>query len=327
MSAKLTIVLLALAVFAVISGWCANLNYISLHRFYRDRLMEAFLPDYRDGPVGRKRSGRACRRSAPCLLFGRAARRGPFHLINTNLVLVNSPDRTYRARGGDNFILSQLYCGSAATGWQQTKSYMQDEMTLPTAMAISGAAANPRSGGGGKGITRNRLFSLAMTFLNLRLGYYVPRPTKHPLFQKRPNHFRPGALYSIPWFGYRENSDFQELSDGGHFENLALYELVRRRCGLIVICDGGQDKEASYGDLIVALQRIGQDFGATISFDADFGGFTEQSTFPDIQITGSARPGISGKRPVSQTKVILLPISTMAAAVAEPGRRPAPSFI
>ena len=27
------------------TGWCVNLNYISLHRYYRDRIMEAFMPD------------------------------------------------------------------------------------------------------------------------------------------------------------------------------------------------------------------------------------------------------------------------------------------
>ena len=46
---------------------------------------------------------------------------GPYHIINTNLVLTKSNERTYRMRGGDSFILSPLYCGSNATGWQPTR--------------------------------------------------------------------------------------------------------------------------------------------------------------------------------------------------------------
>ena len=64
---------------------------------------------------------------------------GPYHIINASIVLNKSNERAYRLRGSDNFILSPLYCGSNATGWQSTGRYMGDELTVPTAMAISGA--------------------------------------------------------------------------------------------------------------------------------------------------------------------------------------------
>ena len=35
-----------------------------------------------------------------------------------------------------------------------------------------------------------------------------------------------------------DDDAYVNLSDGGHFENLGLYELVRRKCDLIVIGDG-----------------------------------------------------------------------------------------
>ena len=57
---------------------------------------------------------------------------------------------------------------------------------------------------------------------------------------------------------------FLELSDGGHFENLGLYELVRRRPRLIVVCDGGQDPAFAFEDLQRAQRRIAADFGATL---------------------------------------------------------------
>jgi hypothetical protein len=146
---------------------------------------------------------------------------------------------------------------------------MNGEITLATAMAISGAAANPRGGPGGRGLTRNRFVSILMTLLSFRLGHWVARPSppNRQITFKRPNHFRPSGLYSIFNVGYRETNSLLELSDGGHFENLALYELIRRRCGLIVICDGGQDIESSYADFVTAIQRVGDDFDATVDFD------------------------------------------------------------
>ena len=44
-----------------------------------------------------------------------------------------------------------------------------------------------------------------------------------------------------------ENVNIQ-LSDGGHFENLALYELIRRELDIIVLSDGAADAEFNFGD-------------------------------------------------------------------------------
>jgi hypothetical protein len=255
--------LAATFVVSLVSGWFTNLNDISLHRYYRDRLMEAFMPDYET-----VEEGKVC----PALLaddwrLSSAWKevKGPFPIINTNVVLVKSTVRKYLSRGGDNFILTPCYSGSNATGWRLTKSFVNDEITVPTAMAISGAAANPRTGAGGKGVTTNRVVSLVMTLLNFRLGYWVVNPKPRTGSPMRPNHFYPAGWYSLGFAGYNEHAHYLELSDGGHFENLALYELIRRRCGIIVVCDGGQDFFASYQDFITAIRRVEQDFGARIT--------------------------------------------------------------
>ena len=286
-AASLRMILTGLFMIAVLTGWFSNINYISLHRFYRDRLTEAFLPDYEtveEGAVGPARRADDLRIAD---LWSSAPAPGPYHIVNTNLVLVNSAVRKYKMRGGDNFILSPLYSGSAATGWQRSERHMNGEMTLASAMATSGAAANPRSGPGGRGITRERFVSLAMTLLNFRLGYWIARPSDRKAWFGRANHFWPSGIYTIFNSGNRETSAMLELSDGGHFENLAIYELVRRRCALIVVCDGGQDIEASYADFVTAIQRIGQDFGATVTFDvelADPGGGGFKSSGPEALI-------------------------------------------
>jgi hypothetical protein len=198
---------------------------------------------------------------------------GPYHIINTNLVLTKSNERTYRIRGGDNFMLSPLYCGSNATGWQPTEDYMGDELTLPTAMAISGAAANPWTASGGVGVTRNPLVGMLMALMNLRLGFWVPNPNKDTRRWRRSrsksfraNHFEPG-LKEVLGISLRERSPVCLLSDGGHFENLGLYELIRRRLRLILVCDGTADPDYAFVDLQNALARIAADFGARVEFD------------------------------------------------------------
>lgn len=280
-------VLAALLLIGVITGWFTNINYISLHRFYRDRLMEAFMPDYETVESGVPHAAGRADDFPIADLWEKGPPYGPFHIINTNLVLANSLVRKYRSRGGDNFMLSSLYSGSAATGWQTSTTLVNGEITLASAMAASGAAANPRGGPGGRGLTRNHFVALLMTLLSFRLGFWIPRPSPSKKYVKHPNHFLPSGLYSIFNLGYRETNRVIELSDGGHFENLAIYELVRRRCGLIIVCDGGQDNESSYADFVTAIQRIGQDFGATVDFDmqvadAAFGGF--KSSGPEALI-------------------------------------------
>ena len=259
-----------LVILMVVIGWCVNLNYISIHRYYRDRLMETFMPDICDALKNETGAAYGADEATLQSISDVERPTGPYHIVNTNLVLVNSSNKTYRSRGGDNFILSPLYCGSNATGWCQTTKYMKGHMTLATAVAISGAAANPNTGVGGKGLTRNLMVSMVMALLNLRLGYWACNPdsTKQP--SHGPNHFLPG-VYNIGnamglerWFGFNENQPFIELSDGGHFENTGVYELVRRRVKLIIACDGGADPDFSFSDFQTTIRRIEDDFGARV---------------------------------------------------------------
>jgi hypothetical protein len=259
----------AAVIAALIGGWFVNTNHIGLHRFYRDRLMEAFLPDADTlhGDVNAAAAGANERKLVDC--WNEAWSKGPYQIINANAVLTNSTQRKYRLRGGDNFILTPEFIGSSATGWYRTAESANADLTLASAMAISGAAANPRGAAGGRGLTRSAFVSLAMSLLNVRLGYWIPNPRYGvPSFlMRRPNHFWPSGAYAATQSGYTETAKWLEIADGGHFENLGIYELVRRRCGLIIVCDGGRDNASSYKELVTSVQCIGQDFGATIHFD------------------------------------------------------------
>ena len=246
---------------SLVTGLFVNLNYISIHRYYRDRLMEAFMPNPNvDAKNAAATNADGAELSTMCSAYA------PYHLVNTNVVLVNSRRPRFRKRGGDAFLLSPKYCGSTATGWVKTAAYMQkDALTLATAVAISGAAANPNTAAGGSGPTRKLLLSLLMSLLNVRLGYWVPNPGK-PKAQRISNHFH-GAYHEVSPRGYAEHQKLLQISDGGHFENLGVYELVRRRVKLIICCDGGADPEFEFKDLQVLVRRIGTDFGARIEFD------------------------------------------------------------
>jgi len=249
---------------AILTGLLVNTNHISLNRYYRDRLMEAYMPRAQainDGEVARTP---VAERLGLAKLWP-ASNSGPYPLINTNVVLVNETDRKYRVRGGDSYLLSPIYCGSTATGWYPTSDRASSAITLPSAMAASGAAANPNAGYVGTGPTRERLLSVVMTLLNIRLGYWIPNPANENYRGlMKPNHFMPSAAYALFKDGFKKDSDFLELSDGGHFDNLGVYELVRRKCPLIVVVDGEADKETSYSAFVSAQRRIEEDFHATI---------------------------------------------------------------
>jgi hypothetical protein len=263
---KVVLALFLVACGAALTGWFANLNYTSLHRYYRDRLMESFLPDATIavgntvGPTvlcDRTRLADVCR-------VDRAY--GPYHLINCNVMLNDSDARVWNLRGGDSFVMAPRYCGSSATGWIATGVWTKDSISLATAMSISGAAANPGTGTGGVGPMRNQLVSILMAMLNLRLGCWMPNPMYGAGQTITPNHFFPGLIEMLGW-GRREDSRMLPLTDGGHFDNLGLYELIRRKVRLIVVSDGTADPGFAFSDLLTLLPRLREDFGATITFD------------------------------------------------------------
>ena len=269
--------LLLLAVASLSVGGVVNINHVGLHRMYRDRLMEVFLPDVttlRNGFWGLATNADKamledfCSETVP----------RPYHLINTNIVLTDSLRPKYRGRAGDSFLLSPLYCGGDSTGWRCTNQYMKSGwsllgsrgMTLATAMAISGAAANPNSGVAGRGLTRNPLVSALMALLNLRLGYWATHPKLDSAGVLPPNFLLPGLRAGIFGRGLRETANNIELTDGGHFENLGLYELVRRRLRLIIVSDAAADPDCGFGDLANALERARTDFGVEINFRSTY---------------------------------------------------------
>ena len=68
----------------------------------------------------------------------------------------------------------------------------------------------------------------------MRLGYWLGNPAGSMASASSPTF---GLGYTLAeLFGTTDSeSAFVNLSDGGHFDNMGLYELVRRRCRYIVV--------------------------------------------------------------------------------------------
>lgn len=112
-----------------------------------------------------------------------------------------------------------------------------------------------------------------LTIFNVRLGLWIRNP-RHKRFRLRGRHSNP----SSPWFGLfyllaelfglvNDEAAFVYLTDGGHFENMGLYELVRRHCTTIVICDAEQDGDLTFQGIGMAIRKCRIDHGAEIDLD------------------------------------------------------------
>jgi hypothetical protein len=289
-------------------GRLVDLNMVGPHQIWRNRLMEAFMPDLEAvkenkwKPANKANNAQMedmcnasmCGDKNPVEVLKK-----PYHIINTNIILTNSPSSNYRSRGGDNFIISPLYCGSSATAWVKTNSYQKTKrflnvkpfnafheqkqgITLATAMSVSAAALNPNAGVSGQGVSRNNAVSFLLSLLNLRLGYWTSNPRWPNPLGFNANLISPGLTSEILKSGLTENNRYVQLSDGGHFENLGLYELIRRKLDLIIVSDGGADAEYNFDDLANAIEKVRVDFGAIIRFRDGFQ-------------PGDILPGTSGK--------------------------------
>jgi hypothetical protein len=71
-------------------------------------------------------------------------------------------------------------------------------------------------------------------------------------------------------FGFtNEQKRYVYLSDGGHFENLGLYEMVLRRCHYILVSDAGCDEKMEFQDLGNAIRKIRIDLGIDIDINVE----------------------------------------------------------
>lgn len=178
-------------------------------------------------------------------------------------------------------------------------------------VGISGAAV---STGVGAGTTLG--LSLLAGILDVRLGYWwnsgIDPTTRDAqcdigivgrLFRRLAQIF-PVQLYLLDEFTARFHGTARKqwyLSDGGHFENMAGYELIRRRARLIVICDGEQDADFKFQGLANLVLKARTDFGAEIEFftPEELDNFVDPAVRPYIGTLDQLRRGRWSNEPVN----------------------------
>jgi hypothetical protein len=250
---------------AFIVSLFVNVNRFSLHALYRNRLVRAFLG-----------SARATERHAdPFTGFDpnddlRMAEVVPitgqsrlFHVINTALNVVSAENPAWQERKAESFAITRLFSGNPIVRYQPTATYgdRHGGISLGTAMAISGAAVSPN-----EGYNSSRLIGFLLMLFNVRLGWWLGNPREKHFRLEGPTWGIVPALKELAG-ATTDEGEWVYLSDGGHFENLGLYEMIRRRCRFIVISDASCDPKCTFEDLGNATRKAYIDFGVSIEFE------------------------------------------------------------
>jgi hypothetical protein len=267
-----------------------DVNKFSLSMMYRNRLVRAYLgaSNARRNPNPFTGFDEHDDMPMDTLLSTKGTLQRPYPIINTSLNLVNGKELAWQTRKAAGFAFTPAFCGfelpsmAKAGPWQvvhesergcfrPTSGYGQDNrargdeegsIRLGMAVAVSGAAVSPNMG-----YHTSPALSFLMTLFNVRLGRWFANP-------RRKNWARPAPRFGIRYllaelFGLSDaDANFVYLSDGGHFENLGIYELVRRRCRLIVVIDASADGQLDFEDLGNAIRKCATDLHIEIDIDA-----------------------------------------------------------
>jgi hypothetical protein len=244
----------------LLSAWRVDVNIFSLHYFYRNRLTRAYL-----GATNTKRMPNLFTGfdSDDDIEFSKCDHR-PLHIVNTALNLTNAKDLAWQQRLAASFSFTPLYSGFRLPdkhGLYQPTSQYAGSIQLGSIMAVSGAAASPNGGYHTAPAT-----AFLMTMFNARLGRWYGNPLKSKWRNVSPP-FGLGYLAKELLAKADIDSSYVYLSDGGHFENLGIYELVRRKCKLIIAVDAGQDGNYTFEDLGNAIRKCQVDLNVTIDIN------------------------------------------------------------
>ncbi|HEX7156074.1 MAG TPA: hypothetical protein VF229_02605 [Burkholderiaceae bacterium] len=262
----------------------AFINLSTLQSFYGSRLTRAYLGASNGRRFEPGTEGRVSRSVAEPLTSDQLEHGeyyaedvlAPVHLINVTVNQTVDPAEQLVQRDRKGEPLCILPSGFSIDGQhhvfreQDDRGTIQDRLTIGQWIGTSGAAFTT-----GLGRSTSLGFSLLLGLANVRLGTWWPsgygrdRAPRPERAFKRLFRTQTFLLYELMGRFYGLHREWQYLSDGGHFENTAIYELLRpeRGLGLIVACDDGCDPAYQFGDManLIRLARI--DFRIEIEVD------------------------------------------------------------
>lgn len=243
-----------------------NINKFSLQAMYRDRLIRAYLGASNPKREANKFTGFSDTDNFEMRTLDPTLR--PFHVVNMTLNVVAGDRLALQQRKAETFTATAFHCGNFQLGYRDSEQY-GGAISLGTAITISGAAASPNMG-----YHSSPVVGFIMTLFNARLGAWMGNPgaAGGKTWKMKGPESAIGSLVKEAFGLTTDTSEYVYLSDGGHFENLGLYEMVLRRCHSIVVLDGGCDDTFTYEDLGNALRKIRIDLRIPIVFtDASSG--------------------------------------------------------
>jgi len=269
-------------------SWRVDVNDFSLHHFYRNRLVRCYLGASNPCREPQAFTGFDPSDDLPLKDFANDYP-GPLPILNATLNLTNGENLGYATRRAKSFVFTPLYCGydlgilgsgqerfQRDNGYQPSFSLAKDGRSketvgtmrseggigLGTAMAVSGAAASPNMGYFGSPAT-----AFFMTLFDVRLGWWMGNPLHREKWRSPGPRFGISYLLSELVGQSDQHKSFVYLSDGGHFENLGVYELIKRRCKVIIACDAGCDPKYEFENMIALIEKVRTDFSTRIEID------------------------------------------------------------
>ncbi len=279
--------ILFFAGFAALLGWRLDINQFSMHSFYRNRLTRCYL-----GASNKKRNPspitgfdeRDSNDLSIDTLTPAKGYPGPMPIFCCAMNITTGENLAWQERKAAPFAFTPLYSGYTV-GWTEWRKNLRFNGFVPTVMlypggpnvatavAASGAALSPNWGYHTKPAT-----AFLMTMFDVRLGLWVPNPRRSAAAGARVDaaacnvpssspSFAPFRLLSELLGSVDDTSRYVYLTDGGHFDNMGLYELVRRRCYRILICDAEEDGNYTYEGIGAAIRKCRIDFGVAINLD------------------------------------------------------------
>ncbi len=310
------VTMLVLAGIAAALAWRVDVNIFSMNLLYRNRLIRCYLGASRN--IGERQpnrftgfdptddllltefDGTKIHTEHPEL----PAYKGPYPLICAALNVTHGERLAWQERKAESFVFTPKFCGyeypemkyepdpPPKGTYRTTEEYAYPKNSssalhlkaggvhLGTAVSISGAAASPNMG-----YHTSPPLAFLMTVFDVRLGWWLPNP-RYENKELSGDRTEGGPQWSLLYLlkellaSTTDQSKYVYLSDGGHFENLAVYELVRRRCKHIIASDADADDGMTFGDLGNAIRKCRSDFGVEITIDPTpvqlpLGGFSQ----------------------------------------------------
>lgn len=255
------------------------LNLSSLHNFYRARLERAWVsvgnaggehPRFGENPLEVKFRGKLDKTEKvtdpvagdDTFLpdYAPHACEGPVHLM-TCCINQTVDDRSGNYNADRKGIALTVSAFGVETGTHPPQpSPGLKETTLSQWVAISGAAAAT-----GMGSRTAPGLAFLLFLIGGRLGYWLPN--LYPPDKDRPHTASAPPLFAEMFARFPgRNGKHWFLSDGGHFENTAVYPLLKRRVKTIIVADCGADPDFQFGDLENLIRKARIDYSIDIVF-------------------------------------------------------------